>query len=176
APEISSRQASGSLILRVTAAEVDCSSASGGIEVGVVEGRLTARLASGDLRGEAAGSLEVVSASGEVRVTRVDGAAVVKSASGNVTLGWVGGDLTVRTASGDVAVDALEGGRLDARTVSGDLRVGVPAGRRYAVSLRSLSGRVRTDFPVSGEGGGAPARLQAGSVSGDITITAAREA
>jgi len=34
---------------------------------------------------------------------------------------------------------------------------------------------VRTDFAVSGDGGGAPARLQVGSVSGDITVAAAGE-
>jgi len=173
APEISSRQASGSLLLRTTVAEVDCTSASGGVEAGVVEGRLASRLASGDLRAEAVGSLDVVSASGEVQVTRVAGAAAVKTASGDVVLGWVGGDLTVRTASGDVVVDRLEGSRLDAKTVSGNVRVGVPPGRRYAVSLQSLSGRARTDFPVSGEGSGAPARLRVGSVSGNITIAAA---
>jgi len=172
APEISCRQASGSLLLRTTVAEVDCTSASGGVEAGVVEGPLTARLASGDLRAEAVGSLDVVSASGEVQVARVGAAAAVKSASGDVNLGRVGGDVVVRTASGDVVVDRWDGSRLDAKTVSGDVRVGVPPGRRYAVSLQSLSGRARTDFPVSEEGGGAPARLRVASVSGDVTISA----
>ena len=132
-----------------------------------------ARLASGDLTAATVGSLDAVTASGNVRVGQVRGEAGVKTASGDVSLGVVAGDLTVRTASGDLVVSRLEGSRLDAKTVSGDVRVGVPAGRRFAISLQSLSGDVRTDFPVGGEGGGAPARLQVGSISGSVRITAA---
>jgi DUF4097 and DUF4098 domain-containing protein YvlB len=175
APEVRARLASCGLALDTTVREVDVTTASGNVQAGVVEGRLVARLASGDLAAAAAGSLDVVSASGDVRVPRVLGEAVVKTASGDVALGTVAGDLTVRTASGDIVVSRLEGSRLDARAVSGDVRVGVPAGRRYAVSLQSLSGDVRTDFPVSGEGSGAPARLQVTTVSGDIRITGAAD-
>lgn len=172
-PEIRARLASGGLLVRTAAAELDAASASGSVEAGEVAGRLTVRLASGDLVAGVADSLDVVSASGDVRVARVSGDAGVKTASGDVTLGTVAGDLTARTASGDVTVSRLEGSHLDAKTVSGDVRVGVPAGRRYSISLQSLSGDVRTDFPIAGEGGGAPGRLQVATVSGDIRITGA---
>ena len=172
APEVRARLASSGLVLDTPVREVDVTAASGDLLAGAVEGRLVARLASGDLAAAAAGSLDVVSASGDVRVPEVHGEAAVKTASGDVSLGMVAGDLTVRTASGDVTVARFDGTRLDAKTVSGDVRIGVPAGRRYTVSLQSLSGSVRTDFPVSGEGDGAPARLQATAVSGDIRITA----
>jgi DUF4097 and DUF4098 domain-containing protein YvlB len=175
APKVRARLASCGLTLDTTVCEVDVTTASGNVQAGVVEGRLVARLASGDLGAAATGSLDVVSASGDVRVPRVLGEAGVKTASGDVALGTVAGDLAVRTASGDIVVSRLEGSRLDAKTVSGDVRVGVPAGRRYTVSLQSLSGDVRTDFPVSGETGGAPARLQVTTVSGDIRITGAAD-
>jgi DUF4097 and DUF4098 domain-containing protein YvlB len=175
APEVRARLASCGLVLDTTVREVDVITASGKVQAGVVEGRLVARLASGDLDAAATGSLDVVSASGDVRVPRVLGEAGVKTASGDVALGTVAGDLAVRTASGDIVVSRLEGSRLDAKTVSGDVRVGVPAGRRYTVSLQSLSGDVRTDFPVSGEVGGGPARLQVTTVSGDIRITGAAD-
>ena len=173
APEVRARLASSGLVLDTTVREVDATTASGDLRAGVVEGRLVARLASGDLAAAAAGSLDVISASGDVRVPEVRGEATVKTASGDISLGVVAGALTVRTASGDVTVSRLEGSRLDAKTVSGDVRLGVPPGRRYTVSLQSLSGGVRTDFPVSGEGGGAPARLQVATVSGDIRISGA---
>jgi len=172
-PEIRARLASGGLLVRTPAAGLDVTSASGSVEAGAVAGRLIVRLASGNLEAAAAGTVDATSASGDVRVAQVSGDAVVKTASGDVTLGRVAGDLDVRTASGDVVVSRLEGSRLEARTVSGDIRVGIPAGRRYSISLQSLSGEVRTDFPVGGEAGGAPARLQAGSISGNIRITAA---
>jgi len=171
--EVRARLASGGLVLDTPVREVDLSSASGRATAGVVEGRFVARLASGDLTVAAAGSIDVVTASGNVRVAQVRGDAGVKTASGDVTLGVVAGDLTVRTASGDLVVSRLDGSRLHAKTVSGDVRVGVPAGRRYSISLQSLSGDVQTDFPVGGEAGGAPARLQAESISGDIRISAA---
>ena len=175
APDIRARLASCHLVLDTTVRAVDVTTASGNVQAGVVEGRLVARLASGDVAAASAGSLDVVSASGDVRVPRVLGEAAVKTASGDVTLGTVAGDLAARTASGDIVVSRLEGSRLDAKTVSGDVRVGVPAGRRYTVSLQSLSGDVRTDFPVSGEAGGAPARLQVTTISGDIRLTGAAD-
>jgi DUF4097 and DUF4098 domain-containing protein YvlB len=173
APEVRARLASSGLVLDTAVREVDVTTASGDLQAGVVEGRLVARLASGDLTAASAGVLDAVSASGDLRVPEVRGEASAKTASGDVTLGVVAGDLTVRTASGDVTVARLEGSRLDAKTVSGDVRVGVPSGRRYTVALQSLSGDVRTDFPVSGEGSGAPARLQVTTVSGDIRIKGA---
>ena len=173
APEVRARLASGGLVLATAVREVDLSSASGDAAAGVVEGRLLARLASGDLVAEAVGSLDVVSASGDVRVGKVRGEGAVKTASGDVGLGAVAGDLTVRTASGDVRVGRWDGGRLDAKTVSGTVRLGVPAGRRYAVSLQSLSGAVSTDFPVSDGAEGVTARLQVTTISGDIRITGA---
>jgi DUF4097 and DUF4098 domain-containing protein YvlB len=103
----------------------------------------------------------------------VAGAVEVKAASGDVVLGGIGGDCTVRTASGRVMVDRFEGTRFEAKTVSGDVRVGVPSGRRYSLSLQTLSGDVHTDFPVLGTGEAAPARIAATSVSGDIRITGA---
>jgi len=172
-PEIRARLASGGLVVRTRAAALDAAGASSSVEVGEVTGRLSVRLASGDLSAEAAGALDVVSASGDVRVPEVHGEATVKTASGDVTLAVVAGDLTVRTASGDVRVSRAEGSRLDVKTVSGDVHLGIPTGRRYTVALQSLSGGVRTDFPVSGDGGGAPARLQVATVSGDIRISAA---
>jgi DUF4097 and DUF4098 domain-containing protein YvlB len=172
-PEVRARLASGGLLLRTAVAEVDVSSASGGVEAGAVAGRLIARLASGDLHADEAGTIDIVSASGDVRVSRVGGDAAVKTASGDVTLGSVGGDAAVRTASGDLAISRLEGSRLDAKTVSGDVRVGVVAGRRYSILLQSLSGDVRSDFPCCRDGGGPSGRLQVGTVSGDIRIAAA---
>lgn len=172
-PDIRARLASGGLLVRTPAAGLDVASASGSVEAGEVAGRLSVRLASGNLEAAAAGTLDATSASGDVRVAQVSGSASVKTASGDVTLGTVAGDLTARTASGDVTVSRLEGSRLDAKTVSGDVRVGVPAGRRYTISLQSLSGDVRTDFPIGGEAGDATGRLQVGSVSGEIRITAA---
>jgi len=174
APEVRARFGSADLAVRTGVRSLEVVGASGDVTVGTVEGPMTVRLASGDLEAESVGGrAEVVTASGRVRIRSVGGAAEVKAASGDVALGAVGGDCTVRTASGRVLVDRFEGSLFGAKSVSGDVRVGVPSGRRYSLSLQTLSGDVRTDFPVSGEGGTAPARIAITSVSGDIRIVAA---
>ena len=175
-PEVRARLASANLVVDTAARSLDASSASGSVTAGVVEGPVTARLASGDLVvSSVGGRFDVATASGDVRVGAVGGAIDVKAASGDVSLGVVAGDASLRTASGDVTVSRFEGSRFDAKTISGGVRVGVPSGRRYSVSLQSLSGEVHTDFPVSGEDGAPAARLAVGSISGDIRISAAGE-
>jgi DUF4097 and DUF4098 domain-containing protein YvlB len=123
--------------------------------------------------GSAGRRVDVVTASGEVRVGNVAGAVDVKTASGNVVLGGVAGDVAVRTASGRVAVSRFDGIHFEVKTVSGSVRVGLPSGRRYSLLLQTLSGDVRTDFPVSGEVGAGSSRIAIASVSGDIHISAA---
>ena len=176
APDVRARFGSADVDLRTAVHSVEVGGASGDVVVGTVEGPLTVRLASGDLAAESVGGrVDVVTASGDVRVRQAGGPVEVKTASGDVTLGTVEGDCAARTASGRIAVARFGGGRFEAKTVSGSVRVGVPSGRRYSLSLQTLSGDMRTDFPVSGEAGGAPARIAVTSVSGDIRIAAAGE-
>ncbi len=177
APEVRARLGSTDLVLDTGVRSLEVVGASGDVTAGVVEGPLTVRLASGDLTaGPVGGRLDIATASGDVRVESVRGAVGVKVASGDVALGSVAGDMAVRTASGRVAVSRFDGSQFEAKTVSGNVRVGLPSGRRYSLSLQTLSGDVRTDFPVSGEAGAAPARIAVTSVSGDIHVAAAGEA
>lgn len=174
APEVRARFGSTDLVLDTGVRSLEVAGASGDVTAGAVEGPLTVRLASGDLAVGSAGSrVEVVVASGDVRVGNAAGAVDVKTASGNVTLGGVAGDVAVRTASGRVAVSRFDGSHFEVKTVSGSVRVGVPSGRRYSLSLQTLSGDVRTDFPVSAEAGAASSRIAIASVSGDIHVSAA---
>jgi DUF4097 and DUF4098 domain-containing protein YvlB len=177
APDVQARFGATDLELRTAVHSLEVAGASGDVAVGTVEGSLTVRLASGDLVVESVGGrVDVVTASGDVRVRQAGGPVEVKTASGDIALGAVGGECAARTASGRVAVARFDGGRFEAKTVSGNVRVGVPSGRRYSVSLQTFSGDMRTDFPVSGEAGGAPARIAVTSLSGDIRIAAAGEA
>jgi hypothetical protein len=173
-PEVRARFGSAELAAEIDIHSADVAGASGNVTAGVVAGTLTVRLASGDLEvGSVGGRAELATASGRVRLRRAGGPVEVKTASGDIILGEVAGDCAARTASGRVLVSRFDGSHLQAKTVSGDVRVGVPAGRRYALSLQTLSGDVSTEFPVSGEAAAAPARLVVTSVSGDIRIGAA---
>lgn len=174
APEVRARFGSADLVLDTDVRSLEAAGASGDVTAGAVQGALSVRLASGDLAVELAeGRADVVTASGDIRLGRVAGVVDVKAASGDVALGVVGGDCTVRTASGRINVSRFDGGHFEAKTISGNVRVAVPSGRRYALSLQTLSGEVGTDFPVSEGVGGAPARIAVSSISGDIHVAAA---
>jgi DUF4097 and DUF4098 domain-containing protein YvlB len=170
---------------RLTAADLSCSvplaaltveTASGDVSAEDIEGDVEIRSASGDVRlGDIGGRMDVSAASGDVRAGRVRGAVSAKTASGDVLLGAAEGDVTAKSASGDVSLGEFTGSRLDVKSLSGDTSVGVTSGRRFDVAFQSLSGEVRTEFPVSeGASTGGTARLAVKSVSGDIHIHAAK--
>lgn len=168
---VHARLTSGDLTVATDTASLTVETASGEVTAGTVRGDATIRSASGDVRiGDVAGRLSVAVASGDIRA-EVVGVADLKSASGDVAVREVIGDATVRTASGDVTVARFTGAHFDAKSMAGDVVLGVPPGRRYDVSFSTISGDVRTDFPVVGAAEtGAPARLDVKTVSGDIRV------
>ena len=145
--------ASGEVVVGNVRVDASIRSASGDVRLADVGGRLDAAAASGDIRGDVVGSVEVKSASGDVQIKEVLR------------------DAVVRTASGDVTVGRFSGDSFDVKSMSGDISVGVPPGRRYDVEFSTLSGEIRTDFPIQGsEDTGSPARLEVKTVSGDIRV------
>lgn len=147
--------------------------ASGDIQVDEVIGDAQVRAASGDIRiREVGGSLEVASASGDIRVEKAASVSI-KSASGDVTVDDIAGDVSVRSASGDVRLGKCGGSRIDVKSMAGDVAVGLLPGRRYEVALSSLSGDIRTEFPVQSDGDGGAAHLEIKTVAGDISVSAA---
>lgn len=104
-------------------------------------------------------TVEVRSASGDVRLGNVTGSASVHTASGDVRLGDVDGELTAATASGDLRVGAV-GGAASARTASGDIEahsLGSDA------RLRTVSGDVAVRELIGGE-------VDVASTSGDVQL------
>jgi DUF4097 and DUF4098 domain-containing protein YvlB len=159
----------------VELASAHIESASGDIHLSDVLGDATMRSASGDIKaGLVGGHLEVAAASGDVRAVHVKGTASIKTASGDIKVGSVDGEFQAKSASGSVVVNRFDGPSFDAKSLSGDISLGVPAGRKFDVAFQTLSGEVRTDFPVGHGGDGAPARLSIKTVSGDITVTGSK--
>ncbi len=170
--DLTIRSATGDLTAAVALAGLRAETASGDVHVSDVGGDVSIKSASGDVHlGSVAGRLEVAAASGDLQAGRIGGELRVKTASGDVAVTGVAGDATVKSASGDVRIGAFEGTDLDVKTLSGDVEIGLGAERRFDVSLQTVSGDVRTDFPISGESGGtAAARLSISSVSGDLVL------
>jgi hypothetical protein len=147
---------------------IDAHSVSGGITVRGIEGGIDQNLStiSGGVSTDRAGNLDASSTSGSIHFTSR------------------GSSLNVRTVSGSIdgSIETLApGGSAHLSTVSGSISVAAFAGLDAVVSLHSLSGRVSCDFPVtiseqknnrlSGTVGKGSSSLDAGTVSGSITIS-----
>jgi DUF4097 and DUF4098 domain-containing protein YvlB len=181
--DVRGRLTSADLAVETTLASLHVESASGDIDAQDVTGDVTTRSASGDIRlGAVGGRLDAAAASGDVRADGAAGGANVKSASGDVHLVDAGAEVAVKTASGDVTVGRFDGSWIDVKSMSGDVTIGVVAGRRFEVSFQSLSGSVRTEFPVangagtslsSPTGDAGLGRISVKTVSGDISVQGA---
>ncbi len=152
--------------------------------------------ASGDtLVGVTLGDVKVTSASGDVRATAALEEFDVRTASGDVTAGTVhkrlrcrvaSGDVTARaaasteiaSASGDVVLTSEGPGQLSVNSASGDVTVHVASGVTVDVTGRTVSGSLRSEIDLDGEGADASANelsfIKVNTVSGDILIDRAR--
>lgn len=134
-------------------------------------------------------SLDAHSVSGDVRVSGTGGTVTAGSVSGNVRLDALQATgVTASTVSGDVhvAITQLAGsGPLSFSSVSGDVTVELPRGINADLAMRSVSGTLDSEFPITidgrmsrhrldariGEGG---RELSLRTVSGDVQLRAAR--
>jgi hypothetical protein len=134
---------------------------------------LQVRTASGDLRVDRVqGTATVATASGDIQLAGVGGAVQARSASGDIVLGDLATDATVQTASGDVRIDRASSGTLRLTTVSGDATVGVAPGLRIWLDVQTVSGRMRSELDgADPDQGGAPQlTVVVKSVSGDLLL------
>jgi DUF4097 and DUF4098 domain-containing protein YvlB len=108
--------------------------------------------ASGDIKVTGVqGRVRVNTASGDVLVENVTGSVNASTASGEMRVKDVSGSVNAQSASGDVEVEIarLEGNEdMKFSTASGDVNVKMPADLDAEVEVSSLSGKVETDFPL----------------------------
>lgn len=137
----------------------DCriSSASGNVDVDVVEGNLKVATASGSITVQTlAGSGSVAAASGSATIGALDGDLVFKAASGDLSVAQLRGGLRAQLASGSVSVTTAARGAISAFTSSGEVGVGVAEGTVARLDLITGSGAVTnllesTDGPAEGD-------------------------
>ncbi|MFN0111429.1 MAG: DUF4097 family beta strand repeat-containing protein [Blastocatellia bacterium] len=146
------------------------SSVSGDVSVTGVSGELTAKTVSGN-----------------TTVNNVNGAVNAHSVSGNVHVGKVAGTVSAKSTSGNVEVEIVSldstTGAMDFASISGDVSVKLPGNLDAEVKLSSMSGKLKTDFPLTieeskyGAGRKANGRLGNGSrnlkistISGDVSL------
>ncbi|KRE93916.1 hypothetical protein ASG76_10870 [Nocardioides sp. Soil774] len=174
---------------RLADTRVECG--SGEVSLDVVDGDTVVQSGSGDVSAvHLAGDARVKSGSGDVRVDRADSGLVVTTGSGDVLVGQARDELAIKTGSGDAQVGLLDGeaifttgsgdlavseaasGRVTAKTASGDVRIGVRPGTPVWTDVRTLSGRLSSTLPSTGEPAADQAYLEvrATTASGDVTL------
>jgi DUF4097 and DUF4098 domain-containing protein YvlB len=136
--------------------------------------------ASGDIRvSDPVTSLDVKTASGDVVVDRVTESLECRSASGDVRCAGAAARTSVHTASGDVSMTADRSSDITVRAVSGDVRVTVASGLVVDVNANTVSGDMGSSIPLDGSGvsdeqdDDKTVTLNVSTVSGDFRITRA---
>lgn len=123
------------------------------------------------------GNVEVSGVTGRLRASAVSGDVRVKNVSGSATVNSVSGDV-------EVEVDRLDGSDdMKFTSVSGDVNVKMPSNLDADVDISSLSGSIKTDFPIEvqserhgprtfarGRLGSGARRVNMNTVSGDLTL------
>ena len=101
----------------------------------------------------------------------VGAGATVRSASGDIRIGKLDGSTIITVGSGDVALHQVGPGSVNVRAISGDVEVGVRGGLGVWLDVSSTSGEVRSDLEGQAGGDGAPdLELTLSTVAGDISI------
>jgi DUF4097 and DUF4098 domain-containing protein YvlB len=128
----------------------------------------------------------VASISGNVSVIGVKGRVLAKCVSGNVEVKGISGIVSAESISGDVDVEILNlggSGEMKFTSVSGNVSVRAPANLDAYIEMSTLSGSLKSDFPIDiqerryGPGRSAHGRLGNGannmrirSVSGRVSL------
>jgi hypothetical protein len=169
------RGASTDVTARGRLREAEVKTASGDVLLDAVDGPTQVDSASGDVRVENGGSVQVRSASGDLHVGRASGDVRAQSLSGDVAVGEAAAAVDVQTVSGDLRVERVVAGPVDVNAVSGDVTLAVVRGTAVWLDLRSLSGEMRSEL----DAGDAPGdgehvvEIRGKTVSGDVRIARA---
>ncbi|MGP8258396.1 MAG: DUF4097 family beta strand repeat-containing protein [Acidobacteriaceae bacterium] len=137
---------------------------SGEMEIGGIQGEVTAETGSGEMRVDNIGAnAKLETGSGSIHASNVHGAATLETGSGNLDLDLSGaGDVKAQTGSGSIHISGVSGG-LHAEAGSGNIEV---AGNPTAEwRLESGSGSVTANV-----GSAAKFNLNAETGSGSIHI------
>ncbi len=153
---------------------IDAHTASGEVEGRGTFGDVSIDSASGDIRLERVeGRFECNTASGDVQVEFVGDVLRVNSASGDVDLGDIEGDAKIRTASGDIQIRSAVKGKIDINSASGDVQVGIRRGSSVYIDASSMSGDMTSDMDVSDAppvSDGPSVDFRARTMSGDVVV------
>ena len=171
---------SGQVNVAVANQEATISTVSGWVDIESGGGDATVSSVSGSIQiGQIEGDLVTSNISGKTKVGLVGGEFTGSSISGAITSDEIAGEVALKTTSGAIRINRLH---TDAKlkSISGSLAIGLPAETGYDFDLKTMSGKITTDFVVQGDikrrhikgqvnGGGDTISLN--SVSGNLIVS-----
>lgn len=180
---VSAQTGSGEVEISQVHDQVRARSGSGDIRVTSTEGGVHLRTGSGDIDAkQVGGPLAAETGSGDIQVDLVGTESVeVTSGSGDMRLTGVRAALRASTGSGNIVVEGIPGDDWSLHSGSGDLTIRLPEGAAFDVYVKTGSGRIWTDHPMTVRGyvgphglegavGGGGPRVELRTGSGDIRI------
>lgn len=186
--EVRANSVSGNIAVRGSAAPVQVNTVSGDVEVRDAGDNVEMHAVSGELRAEKLrGRVRASTVSGDILLDDVTADVRAKTVSGELKVRGQLGGLDFESVSGDFEFrgDIRNDGTYSATTHSGDVRVTLPSNLAANLDLKTFSGDLRTEFPLTLEPGERPgrkgremrttingggARISLSTFSGDITI------
>ena len=119
---------------------LDIKTAGGGIEIGDLDGEITAKTAGGSIRINATkGDVSARTMGGSIRIGPTEGGVFAKTLGGSIDIGDTKGDVSAQTLGGSIQIGVAHGD-VYARTMGGSIFVEDASGK---VSAKTLGGKVR---------------------------------
>jgi DUF4097 and DUF4098 domain-containing protein YvlB len=148
--EITIKSSSGSIgINGIDSGLINITASSGSIRCERLWGNTAVKTKSGNINvGSMEGDMTAETSSGYIKIDRITGSLTASASSGNITGGTAGGDVNIRTKSGTIRCTAGENtGDITLVSSSGNVHVTIPENFSSNFSSRTSSGRLSTPFP-----------------------------
>jgi hypothetical protein len=147
--------AKSTVVARLVSADLKLSSVTGEVKLQTV---------SGDINGEVGGDLSASTVSGDVKLTARNARSIdIRSASGDIRLTGGGGNVDVNSVSGDISLELGNVSRGRLKSVSGDVSATLTLAPDAQLEGQTISGDLRFEFTSAPAGD-----FDIQSFSGDI--------
>jgi DUF4097 and DUF4098 domain-containing protein YvlB len=147
---------SGSISIREIGGDVDASTGSGNIDADSVDGQTHLRTGSGSIRAEGiSGSVKASTGSGSITVKQIESELQeqrrmeASTGSGNIYVDGVSGFLKAGTGSGSVTASGNPADDWNIGTSSGNVTLRISPNAAFNLRVRTASGRINVDPPVT---------------------------
>lgn len=150
---------SGSIFMQKIAEDVDATTGSGSIDVDSVDGRANLRTGSGSIKADRmSGSVRAGTGSGSITVKQIENGLQAQrrveasTGSGSIHVEGVSGFLKAGTGSGSITASGNPADDWNIGTSSGNVTLRISPDAAFSLRVRTASGRINVDHPVTIQG------------------------